>query len=186
MEPLRILLLEDDTDDAELIGTTIAQAGIKARIKQVQSEVTFQEALDAGRFDIILADFALPRFDGIAAIQAAARRRPEIPVVIISGVIGEDLAVEMLRVGASDYILKSRLDRLVPVIMRCLRESENTRRILTGVRTATAQMRRSIDVLRGYVARALPADAVIEIERLNDAIASVEQLVNRPVHDTAS
>jgi len=118
MAPLQILLLEDQDDDAELIEKTIARAGIAAAVKHVRSEFTFLNALHQQPFDMILVDFSLPRFDGISAVRAAKLCRPDVAVILISGVIGEDLAAETLNIGASDFVLKDRLDRLPGVVRR--------------------------------------------------------------------
>lgn len=118
MAPLQILLLEDQDDDAELIETTIARAGIAVTVKHVRSEFTFLNALQHQPFDIILVDFSLPRFDGISAVRAAKLCSPDVPVILISGVIGEDLAAETLTIGVSDVVLKNRLDRLPAVVQR--------------------------------------------------------------------
>ena len=177
MGALHILLLEDEPDDAELIARTISQAGIECVLKHVHSEATFLAALDRGPIDLILADYAVPRFDGIAALQAAAARRPGVPVIILSGVIEEDLAIEMLKVGASDYVLKGRLDRLAPVMLRCLRESRNARRVWAGIRAAALQMRRSLDVLTQPGA-VLNADGEEAVRRLADALESVERVLD--------
>ena len=129
MAPLQILLLEDQDDDAELIEKTITRAGIAAEVKQVRSELTFLNALQHQPFDIILVDFSLPRFDGISAVRAAKLCRPDVPVVLISGVIGEDLAAETLTIGASDFVLKDRLERLPSVIERWAPQSDASRRL---------------------------------------------------------
>lgn len=149
MNELQILLLEDDIDDAELIADTIQQGGLKCTITTARSEIPFRKALEQGTPDIILADYALPRFDGIAAMTLAQQMRPGVPVVIISGVIGEELAVEMLRVGASDYILKNRLDRLVPVIVRCVREHQRNRRMIDDIRGCADELRKISSQLAG-------------------------------------
>jgi CheY-like chemotaxis protein len=127
MAPLQILLLEDHDDDAELIEKTIERAGIPAAVKHVRSEFTFLNALQQQPFDIILVDFSLPRFDGISAVRAAKLCRPDAPVVLISGVIGEDLAAETLTIGASDFVLKDRLDRLPAVVQRWAVQSNGSR-----------------------------------------------------------
>ena len=127
MAPLHILLLEDVDDDAELIVETIARAGIAAVVKHVRSEFTFLNALQQQRFDIVLVDFALPRFDGISAVRASRLSHPDVPVILISGVIGEDLAAETRTIGVSDFVLKDRLDRLGPAIERCLPQSQASR-----------------------------------------------------------
>jgi len=124
MGALRILLLEDEPHDAELIERTIVQGGIGCTVTQVRSELMFLTALEQDTFDLILADYSLPRFDGISALQAAKRRLPKTPVIIISGVIGEDLALATMKIGACNYVLKHELDRLVPVIRRCLEPND--------------------------------------------------------------
>src|SRR5690349_20525557 len=115
MSGVRILLLEDEHHDAELITETIRAAGIDAEITTARSEIAYREALERQAFDVILADYALPRFDGISAIEMATRLQPPVPIIVLSGAIDEELAMRLLRVGASDYVMKSRLDRLGPV-----------------------------------------------------------------------
>ena len=127
MASLQILLLEDQDDDAELIERAIAAAGIGAAVKHVRSELSFLNALHQQRFDIVLVDFSLPRFDGISAVRASRLCHPDVPVILISGVISEDLAAETLTIGASDFVLKDRLDRLAPVIRRWAPQSDTSR-----------------------------------------------------------
>ena len=123
MAPLQILLLEDVDDDAELIEKTIARAGIAAAVRHVRSEFTFLNALHEQRFDLVLVDFSLPRFDGISAVRAARLCHPDVPVILISGVI----AAETHTIGVSDFVLKDRLDRLGPVIERWAPRSDTSR-----------------------------------------------------------
>ena len=127
MAPLQRLLLEDVDDDAELIEKTIARAGIAAAVRHERSEFTFLNALHEQRFDLVLVDFSLPRFDGISAVRAARLCHPDVPVILISGVIGEDLAAETHTIGVSDFVLKDRLDRLGPVIERWAPRSDTSR-----------------------------------------------------------
>jgi len=128
MASLQILLLEDQDDDAELIERAIAAAGIGAVVKHVRSEFAFLNALHQRRFDLVLVDFSLPRFDGISAVRAARLCHPDVPVILISGVIGEDLAAETLNIGAADFVLKDRLDRLAPVIRRWAPQPDASRK----------------------------------------------------------
>ncbi|HET9598554.1 MAG TPA: ATP-binding protein [Anaeromyxobacteraceae bacterium] len=122
---LRLLHLEDDRYDAELVVQTLADAGFDCEEVRVQTEDEFRAALDSGRpIDIILADWALPSFDGERALAIARKVRPDLPFILISGKVGEDLAIDMLHAGATDYVLKQRLARLPPAVTRALRERE--------------------------------------------------------------
>jgi signal transduction histidine kinase len=124
---LRILLLEDSPLDAELTISTLERGGIACRFRRVEGRDEFIAAVKEGGFDIILADYALPDFDGVSALRIAAAQVPEIPFLFVSGSIGEELAIESLKRGATDYVLKDRLDRLVPCVTRALREVRDRR-----------------------------------------------------------
>ena len=116
MIPLKILHLEDSRPDADLVAATLAAGGIEADIVRVDRRESFKAALESGDFDVILADYNLPAFAGVSAQQLASASRPETPFIFLSGSIGEDLAVERLREGATDYVLKTRLTRVVPAV----------------------------------------------------------------------
>jgi len=122
--PLRILHLEDDLLDAELVKSTLDGDGIACKITQVKTRKHFVAAIERGGFDIIFADYSLPDFDGISALAIARIRRPSIPFIFISGAMGEELAIETLKSGATDYVLKNRLSRLIPSVHRALNEAE--------------------------------------------------------------
>lgn len=138
---IRVLLVEDDADDAELLKARFLDAGLRVEVERVESSPTFRAALARGDADLVIADYSLPRFDGMAVLELSRELRPDIPVVLISGVISEELAVETLRLGATDYVLKQRLDRLVPVVLRALRESGERRCTLAGLRDAIRGVR---------------------------------------------
>jgi len=126
MNPLiHILHLEDDAVDAELIQEKIEAAGLICRIVHVQTRDEFDAALRQGGYDIILADFRLPLYDGMSALRLAQELCPDVPFVFVSGTMGEDAVIEGLTAGATDYVLKQRLTRLVPSIRRALHEAEN-------------------------------------------------------------
>jgi PAS domain S-box-containing protein len=120
---LRILLLEDDPNDAELVQELLSDQ-FAFEITRAQTEDEFLAALEADRFDLILADYRLPSYDGLSALEAALTRCPGVPFIFVSGTIGEDLAIEALKRGATDYVLKTRLSRLAPSVERALREAE--------------------------------------------------------------
>jgi len=122
-EKLNILILEDSVYDAELIEYELRREGIDFISKIVETEETFNNALHQKEPDIILADHSLPSFDGITALAIVKKKYPEIPFFFVSGKIGEEFAVEMLKNGATDYIFKNNLSKLVPAIKRALEET---------------------------------------------------------------
>lgn len=120
---LRILLIEDSALDAQLITAQLEEAGFAFELVRVQSHPELDAALADCPYDLILSDYNIPGFDGVAALAAAHRACPEVPFLFISGALGEDKAIELLKRGATDYVLKDRLERLVPSIERALREA---------------------------------------------------------------
>ncbi|RCJ16952.1 hypothetical protein A6S26_32115 [Nostoc sp. ATCC 43529] len=127
MSVLRFLLLEDSLLDAELTEAMLAEGGIDCQVIRVETAAEFLAAISTEAFDLILADYALPAFDGISALEIAQNKCPEIPFIFVSGVLGEELAIEALKNGATDYVLKQRLGRLVPSVQRALREAKERR-----------------------------------------------------------
>ena len=126
---LRILILEDNPADAELEQRLLAGAGLDFTAVVVDTAASYQQQIDAFRPDVILADFSLPGFSGEGAIKIARERCPDTPVVVVSGTIGDEAAVELIRQGATDYILKDRPARLAPVIRRAVAEAEQRSRV---------------------------------------------------------
>ncbi|HET8921980.1 MAG TPA: PAS domain-containing protein [Candidatus Acidoferrum sp.] len=122
--PLRILHLEDDPRDAELVRETLSVDGTTCQVTRVETEADFAAALEQTGFDLILADYTLPSFDGLSALKIAQRDRPHVPFIFVSGTLGEEIAIEALKTGATDYVFKTRLSRIVPSVQRALRETE--------------------------------------------------------------
>jgi signal transduction histidine kinase len=120
---LRILHLEDDPKDAELAQLMLETEGFTCHVTRVETQVGFCASLERDGFNLILADYTLPSFDGISALKIAAEKRPEVPFIFVSGTLGEEVAIEALNIGATDYVLKTRLLRLVPSVVRALREA---------------------------------------------------------------
>jgi phosphoserine phosphatase RsbU/P len=120
---LRILHLEDDPMDAELVQMTLSSEGVDCEIQVVSRREEFGVALERGGVDLILADFALPTFDGMSALAMVREKQPDLPFVFVSGKLGEEAAIESLKSGATDYVLKNRLSRLVPAVQRALTET---------------------------------------------------------------
>ncbi|HZM46600.1 MAG TPA: EAL domain-containing protein [Burkholderiales bacterium] len=124
-EPLRVLMLEDLKSDAELELRELRQLRRALEFRRVETHDDFLRALVEFRPDIILSDFSMPHaFDGLMALDLAREHAPGVPFVFVSGTIGEDRAIDALRRGATDYVVKDRLNRLVPVVLRALQEAD--------------------------------------------------------------
>jgi PAS domain S-box-containing protein len=141
---LHILILEDNASDAELVRRELHKAGLDFTIQVTPDKQTYLKALDAFTPDLILADYSLPGFDGLTALGLARQRFAGIPVVIVSGAIGEETAIDALKAGATDYVLKQRLSRLGPVVKRALLEA----RQLAEKRRAEEELARHREWLR--------------------------------------
>jgi PAS domain S-box-containing protein len=121
--PLRILSVEDDPKDAELIQDLLETEGIVCELTRVDTQAALVASLQQGGVDLILADYTLPSFDGISALKFAMKACPDVPFIFVSGTLGEEVAIEALKFGATDYVLKTRLSRLAPSVLRALREA---------------------------------------------------------------
>jgi DNA-binding NtrC family response regulator len=121
---VRILILEDVPADAELMERELHKGGIEFSAKRVETKETFLKELKDFAPDLILADLTLPTFNGIAALAIVQEKYPDIPFIFVSGTIGEELAIETLKRGAADYVLKDRLSRLVPAVNQALSKAE--------------------------------------------------------------
>jgi PAS domain S-box-containing protein len=141
---LRILHLEDDPADAELVQATLAAEGVGCHVRVVATREDFVAALEEGGFDVILADFALPGFDGMTALAIVREKHPDLPFLFVSGRLGEEAAIESLRNGATDYVLKNKLSRLVPAVTRALSEASER----AELRKAEAELARAYIEIR--------------------------------------
>jgi PAS domain S-box-containing protein len=121
--PLRILSIEDDPKDTDLIQNLLETEDIVCEVTRVDTQAALLASLEQGRIDLILADYSLPSFDGISALRLSLQACPEVPFIFVSGTLGEEVAIEALKIGATDYVLKTRLSRLVPSLLRALREA---------------------------------------------------------------
>lgn len=126
-EKLHILYLEDEPLDIELALSTLKQHGYAVEYTHVDNKKDFLSALEHQKFDLILADYNLPAFDGMSALKLFQRLDLDIPFILVSGTLGEERAIESLKAGAVDYVLKTGLNRLGPVVERALREAEEHR-----------------------------------------------------------
>lgn len=122
--PLKLLLLEDDPLDAELNIEALEGEGYQCDWQRVETRKDFLAELDNPDYNIILADYNLPSFDGMQALELFMERGLDIPFILVSGKLGEDIAVEAVKAGATDYVLKDRLSRLAPSVKRALEEHQ--------------------------------------------------------------
>jgi len=123
-QSLRFLCLEDDVRDRQILEETLESEGVRFEIVYAKTQKKFQAALEENRFDLILSDFSLPSYNGMSALAAAQKLQPETPFIFVSGTIGEERTVEILKSGATDYVLKTHLDRLGSAVQRALREAK--------------------------------------------------------------
>lgn len=168
-----ILLLEDSAIDAELISEQLARIDPEPRLVFAASRQEFIEALTHHHCDLVLSDYSLPDFDGMAALDIVVAQAPETPFIFVSGVLGEDAAIDAFRRGATDYVLKQRLNRLPSAVERALaearerhrrRQAEHQREIL--VRELSHRVKNNMAVMLSLVRRtARVAKTVEEFER---------------------
>ncbi|MGA2809921.1 MAG: sigma 54-interacting transcriptional regulator [Candidatus Acidiferrum sp.] len=144
--PLRILSIEDDPRDTELIAAQLEAEEFVCQVTRVDTEEALLAALERGEMDLVLADYTLPSFDGLSALRLAIKACPDVPFIFVSGTLGEEVATEALKIGATDYVLKTRLSRLVPAVIRALREASDR----AERRQADAKLRRQ----QAYLAEA--------------------------------
>jgi signal transduction histidine kinase len=169
--PLRILYLENDLADAELVHETLEADGIACELTRVEAEGEFRDALRGG-FDLILADYTLPAFDGLSALRIVRQQLTDVPFIFVSGTLGEEVAIDALKMGATDYVFKTRLSRLVPAIHRAMREA--------GERVELRQQRDRLRQLEAELAR---------MDRVGiggELVASIAHEVNQPLSGIVS
>jgi PAS domain S-box-containing protein/diguanylate cyclase (GGDEF)-like protein len=146
-EQLKLVIAEDDDTDAMLIARNLARGGIKCTMHRVQTESDFVDALHDVKPDVIISDFSMPQFDGRRALEIAVVRAPETPFLFVSGTIGEQRAIDALRCGATDYILKSNMTRLPAAVQRALREAS----MKAAQRQSQLQLRSNEEQLRATI-----------------------------------
>ena len=120
--PLHILIVEDSEDDALLLLRELRRGGYEPVFERVETPEAMKQALETGRWDIIVSDYMMPKFSGLAALALLQESGLDLPFIIVSGNIGEDIAVGAMKAGAHDYIIKGNLTRLVPAVERELRD----------------------------------------------------------------
>ncbi|RPI99482.1 MAG: response regulator, partial [Chloroflexi bacterium] len=122
--PLRVLIIEDSEDDALLLLRELRRGGFDPTYQRVETAEAMQEALYYQAWDLIVCDYAMPHFNGLEALRLFRETGKDTPFLVVSGTIGEDIAVNTMLAGARDYIMKDRLSRLVPAVQRELHEAQ--------------------------------------------------------------
>ena len=178
---LKILLLEDSDLDTELLGAVLDDLGHPYTIDRVMTEPDFTAAAASGRHHLILADYVLPTFDGLSALAIARAQCPGTPFVFVSGTLGEDVAVEALKRGATDYVTKQRLDRLPRTIMRALAEARahaERERALQELRDLNATLEARVKARTSDLAAANAElhRQIAERERVEEALRQAQRL----------
>ena len=165
---LQILILEDQATDAELIERELRQEGLLFTARRVWTEPEFRAGLREPGLDLILADHALPSYDGLSALRIAQQECPEVPFIFVSGNLGEELAIDSMLHGATDYVLKNRLDRLRPAVRRVLREAGERRarqQAEAAVARSKADWERTFDAVPDLIAIIGPEHRIIRVNR---------------------
>ncbi len=157
---LRVLVVEDAEADAELIESELRKGGLDCTTVLVQTEEKYRRALEYFKPDVILSDYEMPGFKGSSALAIAILEQPDVPFIFVSGIISEDFAVDMLRAGATDYVMKDKLSRLAPTVKRALEAAEEHR----GRRMAEVVLEENVVRLRTLLGQTVDILAsVVEI-----------------------
>lgn len=187
---LRIVILEDVPSDLELIRRSLTQAKIWYTFKHVSTARAFEEVLQSFSPDLILSDFNLPQFDGMTALRMALRIAPEAPFLFVSGSIGEEQAVEALREGATDYIMKDRMQRLGTAVLRAM-EDVTARAERRRADAALANLAQETKLILDSAGEGIVGiDSSGNVTLANPAAASMlgwpsEELIGRSFHQTS-
>jgi signal transduction histidine kinase len=173
-QDLRILMLEDSSSDAELAERELRKAGINFISMRVETREAFTRALEEFHPDVILSDYKLPNFNGVAALEIVRRDHPEVPVIMVTGALTDIAAVELIHSGAKDYVLKDRLARLAPAVQRALSvaQEEHARML------AEQALRKSRDELEERV-RERTAELTVANAALQTEKAAQKELINK-------
>jgi signal transduction histidine kinase len=176
---LRVLIVEDSTTDAKLIAEELRRAGLTLESQRVETPEEMRGALARQTWDLVTADWSMPKFTAPAALGILKETQLDVPFIIVSGTIGEDTAVEAMRAGAHDYLLKDRLTRLVPAVERALRECRERaalRQTEIALRVSEAHLREALRARDEFLAIA-SHELKTPLTSLSLQVASARQLL---------
>lgn len=174
MNELRILILEDRASDADLLERQLHAAQVNFTSRHAQTRESFEQALAEFGPEVILADYAVPGFDGLAALELARMRCPDVPYIVVSGTLGEERAVEVIKSGATDFVLKDRLERVVPAVQRALADLKERH----GRKQAEDNLRRRTEELERF--NRLAVGRELRIVELKREVNALSKLLGRP------
>lgn len=176
---LKILMLDANPTDSESIGSELQRAGISFTSKRVEDREQFEDSLEDFFPDLIISDYWLPSFDGISALAIAQERHPDVPFIFVSSALGEELAIDALKNGATDYVLKVSMSRLVPAVRRALRESEE----IAGRKLAQERLRESEERLKTILGSVPTGVLIVDpaTHRIVDANPAAVEMVGFPL-----
>ncbi len=157
---IRILLLEDNPRDEMLVRSLLEEEGLLFELRRVQTGEEFAAALKQAEFDIVISDYSLPSYDGLTALALRQKEAPEIPFVLFSGTLGEQQAVESLKKGATDYLVKNHADRLGPAVRRALQEAQER----NALKRAEQNLRQRDELLRRITEHVEDLIAVLSLD----------------------
>lgn len=181
-KPLRILIVEDSEDDAELLVNELERSGYNVTYQRVDTAGAMNCILDQDSWDLVIADYTMPSFSAPAALSLLKEKQLDLPFIIVSGSIGEDIAVAAMKAGAHDYVMKGRLARLAPAVERELREASERRKR----REAELALRQKEEGFRSLIENALDIITVLDAEGIiGYESPSVEKILGYKPEDLA-
>jgi PAS domain S-box-containing protein len=187
-QSLLVLIVEDSESDAALVVRTLRQAGYKVNNQRVEDAAEMQAALQQQPWDVIISDYSLPQFDAPAALALLQESGLDLPFIVVSGTIGEETAVAMMKAGAHDYLMKDKLSRLAPAVEREIREAQS-RRERRQAEEGVAQLSRRMELILNSAGEGIyGSDTAGKITFINPALAGMlgweaSELLGQPAHE---
>ncbi len=184
--PLSVLMIEDSADDAELLAIELRQGGFEPQIRRVETAEQLTEALAGTPPEVVIADYNLPGLGAAQALEAVRRSNPDLPYLVVSGVVNAEQAVELMRAGAQDFLDKNDLARLVPAVERELDEAERKRQLRKAERDLRESERRNRAVLENIVDGVITMDADGIIRAFSQGAVAIfghqaEDVIGQPI-----
>jgi signal transduction histidine kinase len=184
--PLRVLFVEDSEDDMRLLVRQLRQGGYAPTFERAETADGLRAALHRGGWDIIISDYSMPRFSGLEALAVTLQLAPEVPFLLVSGTVGEEVAVESIKAGAADYLMKQNLIRFVPAVARALRDAAE-RRTMRRAEASLREQRSLLGMIFDNTSDALvlhtwePRDAAWTLTSANRATLLMARALGREV-----